>query len=104
MTRLLLVMAFAGGISAQQLFDFHSNFWLDLHLRVYDDANSKRAAPDYYAREIVKHNLLDNFSAEIDNRISRWEDATSLENSGLAPELIAALEAAAPAYRAKWPE
>ncbi|HLW77519.1 MAG TPA: hypothetical protein VKS01_11045 [Bryobacteraceae bacterium] len=101
---MLALLAFAGGISAQSLFDFHSNFWLNLHLRLYDDANSKRDAPDVYQHEIAKHDLLEDYSARIDNLLSRTQDEHSLKDSGLDAELIAALEAAAPAYRTKWAE
>jgi len=103
-TRLLALLAFTGAIFAQQRFEFHSNFWLNLHLRLYDEANAGRDAPAIYKNEIVKHDLLDDESAQINNRLSRRENEQSLQGSGLAPELIAALEAAAPAYRAKWAE
>jgi len=60
------------------------------------------AALAYYRREIVKRALLTDEAAKINDSLSSLEAAPSLKDSGLPPELIAVLDAAAPVYRARW--
>ena len=68
------------------------------------------AALDYYARELADRDLLFNGDmVNINNRLSEMEDCADLSGrslrqcaSGLRDELIAALERAAPVYRARW--
>ncbi len=84
---------FLGAARAEPLFDFHSNFWVNLHHYLYQQV----AAP--YYRELAKHDLLTREMEAINNRLADLEGAATLKGSGLAPELIAALGAAAPAYK-----
>ena len=61
-----------------------------------------RKAVDYYRREVVTHDWLTDEAAQINNRLANLDDAASLRDSGLAPDLIVALDAAAPIYKARW--
>lgn len=127
------------------VFEFHSSFWLNLHLRLYEDARRQKglslsqgvgaprllaqrsaesawekneqdkwnAAVAYYAANFAQHDLqFDETMAAITNRLASLEDCVDISGkattqcaSGLRPELIAALEAAAPVYREReWPQ
>jgi hypothetical protein len=93
-------------------FEFHSGFWVNLHHFLYEQATADSPSPSYppewlaalayYRREVVKRDLLANEAAQVNNRLSSLESASSLKDSGLAPEFIAVLEAAAPLYRTRW--
>jgi len=107
------------------VFEFHSGFWINLHHFLYQQAREEqasRAAPpaegsqdwaaalDYYARELADRDLLFNGDMiNIKNRLAEMEGCPDLSGqsdpqcaSGLRPGLIAALEQAAPVYRARW--
>jgi hypothetical protein len=98
--------------AADITFEFHSGFWVNLHhfLSAQAAADSPLpstspqwlAALDYYRREVIKRDVLSDEAAQINNRLSELEDAPSLKDSGLPPDLIAALDAAAPVYKARW--
>ena len=67
------------------------------------------AAVDAYAARWSSFDLLDNNLELIDNRLAELENCADLSGkgpteciSGLQPPMIAALEAAAPIYRAQW--
>jgi hypothetical protein len=67
------------------------------------------AAVDAYAARWSSFDLLDNNLELIDNRLAELENCADLSGkgptqciSGLQPPMIAALEAAAPIYRAHW--
>jgi hypothetical protein len=113
----LVLLAFAASAFAQNtpatpVFEFHSGFWVNLHHFLYEQATAESPAPSnspewmaavaYYRKEITKLDLLTNEAARINNRLSGLEDAAPAANSGLSPDLIAALDAAAPIYRAQW--
>lgn len=58
---------------------------------------------DYYRNTWIKHDLLfDEEMVRIKDRLVESEAAADLKESGLQPELVAALESAAPIYRAQW--
>lgn len=69
-------------------------------------ANERRAweaAVAYYAGDLAARDLLFNGDmVAIKNRLAEIEGAPELRESGLRPELIAALEKAAPVYRARF--
>jgi hypothetical protein len=124
-------------------FEFHSSFWLNLHLRLYEEARRRDglavtlgggaatpappiappsnpaerkqwdAAVNYYAATLAHRDLLfDNTLPAITDKLALLEDCPDLSDragphcvSGLQPELLAALEAAAPVYHSReWPE
>ena len=61
------------------------------------------SARAYYAAQMVGRNLLFNRDLVlIKNRLAELEAEPDLAKSGLRPELVAALEQAAPVYRAHW--
>jgi hypothetical protein len=122
--------------SAQPFFDFHNNFWVNLHHFLYQEAlrlkrsqagaDKGSAAPsaatvakveglsdeqqriwqgalDYYQKSVVTRDLLfDQELVDVEYHLADSEKASSLKDSGIKPELVAVLEAAAPVYRIKW--
>jgi hypothetical protein len=114
------------------VFEFRSGFWLNLHHFLYREARAARsraeAAPeaadnspaaeagltaeeqrawqdalDYYAATLAGQDLLFNGDmVAIKNRLSEMEAEPDLQKSGLRPEMMAAMERAAPIYRAHW--
>ena len=68
------------------------------------------AAVDYYGRDLAGRDLLFNGDmVNINNRLAELETCADLSGhsssqctAGLRPELVAALERAAPVYRARW--
>jgi hypothetical protein len=112
----LLLMLLMGGLAwgdgEQSIFDFHSNFWVNLHHSLYEKAAAKSSetsqskewneAVEYYRREVVKNDLLSDEMSAINDQLSKVEGARSLKTSGLRPDLIAVLESAAQVYRARW--
>lgn len=58
---------------------------------------------DYYRNTWIEHDLLfDEEMVRVKNRLIESEAAADLKRAGLRPELVAALERAAPIYRARW--
>jgi hypothetical protein len=94
------------------LFDFHSNFWVNLHHFLYEQAISKTPEPsdsadwqhalDVYRRDIATHELLSREIAGISTALAQVENTESLKGSGIDAELIRILERAAPVYKARW--
>jgi hypothetical protein len=101
-----------GTRAASPIFEFHSGFWLNLHHFLFEQATAGppaasdppewSAAVDYYRREVIQRALLSDDAARIADRLSQLDAASSLRDSGLPPDLIRILEAAAPAYKARW--
>jgi hypothetical protein len=102
-----------GLLSAQQAtFDFHSNFWVNLHHYLYEQAIAKspepsdneawRRALEVYRSDITTHELLSRDIAGINIALSRVENTESLKDSGIDAELTQILERAAPIYKARW--
>ena len=61
------------------------------------------AALDYYRNTWIKRDVVfDEEMVRIQGRLMASEAAADLKGSGLQPELAAALESAAPIYRAQW--
>ena len=93
------------------LFDFRSNFWVNLHHFLYQQAADKSAAPsdskpwqsalDYYRRRIVDHDLLREI-AVINNRLSDVSRDSLPALPDVDADLIEVLNAAAPEYRTRW--
>ena len=93
-------------------FDFHSGFWVNLHQFLYEQAMREaspasdlpewREALDYYRREVVNRDVLTDEAARINDRLADLEASLSLKGSGLPPNLITVLDAAAPIYRDRW--
>jgi len=108
-TSLRLVEA---SLSFALLFDFHSNFWVNLHHFLYEQAISKspessdsadwRHAVDVYRTDIATHELLSRDIAGINIALSQVENTESLKGSGIDAELTQTLERAAPVYKARW--
>jgi len=116
----------------QEMFDFHSGFWMNLHHFLYQQALAQKAgregrpirgagevasvealddeqkrawatALEHYRKNwIDRLPWLDNELAGINSRLAELEDQTTLKRPGLPDELIVALERAAPIYRAHW--
>jgi hypothetical protein len=102
------------------LFDFHSGFWLNLHLALYQAAQP-RATPDriannnpdwkealsYYRANIASKDLLfDDAMVSVKNALEDQEDANSLQpTKDLRPALIGCLQGAARPYQnSLWPQ
>lgn len=115
----LLVTTIPVAADDSTIFEFHSNFWVNLHHFLYEQALAKepvtsdskewRAAVDYYRTNVVKHDLLEEEMGRVNQRLAEAENARSLQGSSLQgsnvtppPDWIAALEAAAPVYRVQW--
>lgn len=117
--------------SSELAFDFHSGFWVNLHHFLYEQAEAaNRAArkhvslpevpaPDvaltseqrtaidaaiaHYRDHVASRDLLrDDGLVDVDDRLSGLEPASEPRGQGLPDELAAALERAAPTYRAGW--
>jgi hypothetical protein len=96
----------------QTTFDFHSNFWVNLHHFLYEQAISKSPEPsdspdwqhavEVYRGDIATHELLSRDIAGINSALSRIENTESLKGSGIDSELTQTLERAAPVYKAGW--
>ncbi len=118
------------------VFDFYSEFWVNLHHVLYEQARLGTARPTTrsqskqatgaeqklsleklpeaesrawsssvadYAKYWANRDLLfDTEMVRIKDRLEDLGDSESVQTSGLAPELIAALLRAAPVYRARW--
>lgn len=113
------------------VFEFHSGFWVNLHHFLYNQARRERsdadqrqsakrpAQPatsltpeeqgawqqslDYYTNSLAGRDLLFNGDmVAINDRLAEMEGEADLQKSGLRPELVGALEGAAPIYRAQW--
>jgi hypothetical protein len=98
------------------LFDFHVDFWVNLHQRLYaetsprapagegDLADEWRSALDVYRRELPERGMNRVFDdprlVDLNRRLSAAGDAPTLSGAGIEPRLGAALEAAAGVYRA----
>src|ERR1035438_780202 len=102
-----------GVLAAQQrTFDFHSNFWVNLHHFLYEQAISKSPGPsdsadwhqalEVYRKDIATHELLSRDIAGINIALSQVENTESLKDSGLDAELTQTLERAATVYKARW--
>ena len=110
------------------VFEFHSGFWLNLHHLLYQQARAVRdkaatkspaesdkatltpeeqrawqESLDFYAISLAGQDLLFNGDmVNIKNRLAEMEGERDLEKSGLRPDLVSALERAAPIYRTHW--
>lgn len=68
-----------------------------------DELAAWNRALDYYASDPAKRDLLfDNYMVLMKNRLSELAAAPDLSTSGLRKEVVEAMQAAAPVYRAHW--
>jgi hypothetical protein len=96
---------------AQDLFDFHSGFWLNLHHFLFEQASAGTppdavaptwdAAVDYYRKQVIPHDLLSDEAALVNQRLSLLESG-DWRDEGISTELASILQAAAPLYRERW--
>src|SRR5215813_9510514 len=119
----------------QDIFDFHSGFWMNLHHFLYQRALAQKVAQgerlgraSRYADKVVSVDALndgqkrdwaaalehhqmvylnrdlvvDEELVKINCRLAELENESALKQSGLPEAAVAALEQAAPAYRAHW--
>jgi hypothetical protein len=108
----LLLLGCLPAAAQQTTFDFHSNFWVNLHHYLYEQAIAKtpessesadwQHALEAYRRDITPHELLSRDIAGINSALSIVDNAESLKGSGLDAELAGILERAAPVYSARW--
>jgi hypothetical protein len=115
---LMGTLCFASACSAQEaakgqpIFKFHSGFWVNLHQFLHAEATASdaprsdspewRRAVEYYRLEIVRHPLLSDELAAVNNRLSEAGSASELRAVDLEPGLAATLTQAAPIYRHAW--
>ena len=118
-----------------RLFEFHSDFWVNLHHFLYVTARARagldatrtavtsalsdtagfgtlsRAQQDawnralvYYGRAVASRDILfDSSLVDVNDRLAEVETATTVGGAAnLDPEIAAALDRAAPVYRALW--
>jgi hypothetical protein len=108
-----ILVSTLGLLAAQQtIFDFHSNFWVNLHHFLYEQAIAKSPEPcdsavwqralEVYRTDIAKHELLGRDIAGINSALTNVENTESLKGSGIDAELTQTLERAAPIYKARW--
>lgn len=116
--RLLLILALAVAARAQpapkanDIFDFRSGFWLNLHQFLWAEAAS--AAPksgdspewqkalDYYRLEVVAQDSLSPRMADLNNRLSQAGSGADLADSGVDSQIATVLTEVAPIYRRRW--
>lgn len=102
-----------GVLAAQQTtFDFHSNFWVNLHHFLYEqavvkspeqsDSEAWNHAVEVYRKDIATHELLSRDIAGINTALSHVENSETQKGSGLDADLTQILERAAPVYETRW--
>jgi hypothetical protein len=113
------------------LFDFHSNFWVNLHQVLFHEALLSAGKPDrrlqsnapltasqmtgqekadwnaavaFYAKTFgTRQELFDDEMVRINAELAKQaDDGTELNAAGLSSELITVLRSAAPIYRKYW--
>jgi hypothetical protein len=107
----------AGIPDANRIFDFHSEFWVNLHHRLYHESQHHNLNADrwpawnssvqFYREHMANRDLLfDPAMMALKNSLEdQGGSATLLPGPGLTPDVIAVLEKAALAYRADgWPQ
>jgi hypothetical protein len=112
-------------------FEFHNNFWLNLHHFLYEQATLRaeaakvgkpndaaaslvnqvsseerrrwESALDYYTKTLITHDLMaDGNLVNINNRLSEAEGAGDLNKTQLDTDLRTILESVEPTYRKHW--
>lgn len=113
---LCLVLLFAPAALAAAPFEFHSDFWLNLHHFLYEQAlhpahaalsGEERAAWDkalsFYRRSMVTHDLLTDLRMRaIDTELAEDETLAKLVVNGSEAELWDTLNSVAAIYRSHW--
>jgi hypothetical protein len=94
------------------IFEFHSEFWINLHQFLLREAAAAKAAPSdspewrdavsYYRRAMVPQDPMGPAGEAVNNRLAAAGSAAELRPDGLDPELRAVLSKAAPVYRSRW--
>lgn len=117
----LLAPAAAVGENPQATFEFHNDFWVNLHHALYNFAFIRNAgvpldlsalspeetavwnaALEYYSRDVIKHDFLDVEMTRINRSLALAGDAATLKGAKIDQDLAAQLEKAAPIYRRHW--
>jgi hypothetical protein len=101
---------FAKPVAKAGPFEFHSNFWLNLHHFLYEQALHKSPPPpdlakavEFYRRSMVSRDLLfDLHMRSIDTELAEDETLPKLVVAGEDAALYEALNSTAAAYRAQW--
>lgn len=118
---LFLISGAAPGQPAQNTFEFHSDFWVNLHHTLYNMSAGKKVgrAPNlsgltpaeiaawddavaYYDQNLVDHDFLELPMIRINMTLAVAGNQAPLRPEGLSAPLMRVLEEAAPAYRAHW--
>jgi hypothetical protein len=125
MNRLVVLLLLIDGAAlaqpAQNTFEFHSDFWVNLHHTLYNTSAGKKAgrAPNlsgltpveivtwndavgYYDQHLVDHDFLELPMIRINMALAGAGNEASLRGKGLSAPLMCVLEEAAPTYRAHW--
>ncbi len=115
---LLSTMLHAAPVAQAGPFEFHSDFWLNLHHFLYEQASSHanrtadlagdekvawRKALAFYRQAMITHDLLfDPHMQSIDTELAEDETLPKLVVNGADGALWDTLNSAAPIYRAHW--
>jgi hypothetical protein len=103
-----LCFGYSNITKAPRFFEFHSGFWLNLHLTLYQQSQLDKpdpawaAAIAYYKANVASRNLLfDDMMVMAKDDLEAEESSRNLTpTKQLTPAWVAVLEAAAPFYRA----
>ena len=115
---LLSTTLFAAPVAQAGPFEFHSDFWLNLHHFLYEQAlSASRRSPNlsgdekgkwdkalsFYRQNMTKHDLLfDQHMNDIDTELAEDETLPKLVVNGPDGALWDTLNSVAPVYRAHW--
>lgn len=125
--QLLLLLSSRSGLgqaSDQDVFQFRSGFWINLHHFVFQQVRESengamelpaaltpaeietwKAAFKYYRDKFSQRNLLERDMAKLKNILGDIGDGPSLGSIGIDEDLIGILERVAPVYRTHfWPD
>jgi hypothetical protein len=109
--RVVTLLLLARSLPSQDplIFEFHSSFWVNLHQFLYAQASDDKApisdsaawreALEYYRREMIRHDHLEDDMAAINLRLAHSANSAMPAVEG---ELALVLEKAAPEYRRRW--
>jgi hypothetical protein len=111
---LSMLLGVAGTVSADEpLFRFQNSFWVNLHQFLYAEAGRRQvgrattmvsAALDTYARFLARDPVFDAGLIAVNDALARIPGDDTLPDGAVEPAVRAALNLAAPVYRAQiWP-
>jgi len=118
---LLLLPAAGFNENPQATFEFHNDFWVNLHHTLFNFAfirnvgvplNLSALSPeettvwntalDYYSRDLIKRDFIEFEMTRINGLLALASDAPALKGIDIDKDLATKLEKAAPIYRAHW--